>query len=94
MDISASYYTSTGGRSNNEDSLSLTENRNGMLAIVADGLGGHSSGELASQEAVSQFAKDVSIGEVDEQKMKLAVENANKTVRKMQLDKNSNMKTT
>lgn len=53
MDISISYYTAKGARANNEDSVSLLEGNGGLLAIVADGLGGHADGEIASRQAVS-----------------------------------------
>lgn len=47
-------------RQNNEDALqylaSSTDPRTG-LAIVADGMGGHKAGEVASQEAVSVIAR-------------------------------------
>lgn len=53
MDISVSYYTAQGGRSVNQDAVSLLENGRTTLAIVADGLGGHEAGEVASKQAVS-----------------------------------------
>lgn len=53
MDISVSYYTAQGGRAVNQDAVSLLENGRTTLAIVADGLGGHEAGEVASKQAVS-----------------------------------------
>ncbi len=41
-----------GHRRNNEDSIGLQHNRRALLAIVADGMGGHSHGEVASQITV------------------------------------------
>ena len=70
MDVSVSYYTSVGGRSNNEDAMILAEGGNGLLAIVADGLGGENSGEIASQIAVHQLSNNVLIAEVNENVMK------------------------
>lgn len=52
MNMDISYYTSVGGRQNNEDFVSLMENNDTIVASVADGLGGHDSGEIASQLAV------------------------------------------
>ena len=45
MNLSLSYYSGLGRRKNNEDSVSVLESPNGLLAIVADGLGGQDNGE-------------------------------------------------
>ena len=48
MKISYYAYTNKGGRPNNEDSICCgLQNRRGVF-VLADGLGGHSSGEVAS----------------------------------------------
>jgi PPM family protein phosphatase len=65
--IKVEYYalTDTGiKRTNNEDSYLVIEERN--LYVVADGMGGHSSGEIASKiavETISQFFKDSELTE-------------------------------
>ena len=41
-----------GGRAANEDRVGTAERDNAVLLVVADGLGGHSGGELASQTLV------------------------------------------
>jgi PPM family protein phosphatase len=41
-----------GGRSANEDRVGIAERPNAVLLAVADGLGGHSGGELAAQTVV------------------------------------------
>lgn len=53
MNVNMAYYSACGGREKNEDSVSLLEGSCGMLAIVADGLGGHADGEVASRQAVT-----------------------------------------
>ncbi|MCL6428507.1 Protein phosphatase PrpC [Spiroplasma sp. JKS002669] len=55
MNIIASYKTDTGTfRKNNQDSLLFLKNKTGqVLAVVCDGLGGHSCGDIASSMAVS-----------------------------------------
>lgn len=53
MEISVSFYTAQGKRPTNQDAVSLMENGHATLAVVADGLGGHQAGELASKQAIS-----------------------------------------
>ena len=45
-------------RSHNEDSVNIVKNRNNeYLVVVADGMGGHKAGEIASSLAVNELAK-------------------------------------
>ncbi|MBQ3142412.1 MAG: Stp1/IreP family PP2C-type Ser/Thr phosphatase [Bacilli bacterium] len=66
------YQTDTGKvRSHNEDSVTIVKNLNNeYLLVVADGMGGHKAGEVASSKAVtimgSRFAKLSSIGKKEE----------------------------
>lgn len=56
MIFSAAQYSGAGGRPTNEDSC-LCLQKNGMfVAAVADGLGGHGGGEIASAAAMSELA--------------------------------------
>lgn len=41
-----------GHRKNNQDRLGYTHSRRALLAVVADGMGGHNQGEVAAQVAV------------------------------------------
>lgn len=51
-------YTDPGGRENNEDSLLVYGSHNGILLVVADGLGGHDCGEVASGIAVATLKEE------------------------------------
>jgi len=55
MNINLSYYTATGCRDQNEDAVSILEGSGGLLAVVADGLGGQARGEIASRQAVESI---------------------------------------
>lgn len=50
-------FSSTGGRAANEDRAGIAERTNAVLLAVADGLGGHSGGELAAQTAVETMIR-------------------------------------
>lgn len=55
-----SFYLTDAGkvRSHNEDSVIIVKNKNGdYLLAVADGMGGHSAGEIASSIAISYLGK-------------------------------------
>ena len=54
------YYQTDPGkvRSHNEDSVNIVENLSGeYLVVVADGMGGHKAGEVASSLAVNELSK-------------------------------------
>ena len=54
------YYQTDPGkvRSHNEDSVTIVENLNKeYLAVVADGMGGHKAGEVASSLAVNELSR-------------------------------------
>ena len=57
--MKACYMTDTGRvRSHNEDSVTVLKNAsNEFLLIVADGMGGHRKGEVASSMVVSRLGK-------------------------------------
>ena len=55
-----SYYLTDAGkvRSHNEDSVTIVKNSSEeYLLLVADGMGGHRAGEVASSLAVTHFGK-------------------------------------
>ena len=60
MDLRYSYQTDVGRvRPHNEDAVHIFENDHLVVMVVADGMGGHSSGDVASKMAIqyveSQF---------------------------------------
>ena len=70
-----------GGRDLNEDSVSFARHKGAVVAIVADGLGGHGSGDIASSLAVKEInnyfkqKKTISLKDIPE-----ALSTSNKTV--------------
>lgn len=84
MNISVSYYSAKGNRANNEDSVSVTESRHGVLAIVADGLGGHADGEVASKHAVSSINERIRLVAPDEDQLIDAIQQASQDIYSIQ----------
>lgn len=84
MDTSISYYSSIGNRNTNEDSVRVTETPNGVLAVIADGLGGMESGELASEIALKEFVSNLNLRHFSDKEMFDAAFRANLAVRKCQ----------
>ena len=92
QDLDFAFYSDVGGRANNEDSYLSKKISNGYLFIVADGLGGHDDGEMASYSAVNsikEYLVNNEIGSVSE-----AICFANDKVVEMQAKHSSNIKTT
>ena len=55
MYIVASYYSACGKRKKNEDTVSVSEFGDSLLALAADGLGGHRGGDRASHLAIQKI---------------------------------------
>ena len=87
-----SFYSDVGGRSNNEDSYLAKKILNGYLFVVADGLGGHDDGEMASYSAVNSIKEYLVNNETES--VSEAVCFANNKVLEMQMKQSSKMKTT
>jgi serine/threonine protein phosphatase PrpC len=85
-------------RMQNEDSLIHRDLGNSALFVVADGMGGHDAGEIASGIAVETVARAIRDGrarnENPEALVSQAVQIANSAVRDEALRRNSNMGTT
>ena len=86
------YYTDVGGRSNNEDSVLALEKDGRYLFAVADGLGGHDRGEMASGIAV-KILEEAFCGKAPFDPEN-AVRAANAAILKKQAESGSKMKTT
>ena len=84
MNVSLSYYTNTGQRKNNEDAVSVLENAHGLLAIVADGVGGQDNGEYASQLAVKTLNDSLGAKAVSPDELEAAIIQANTDVHAVQ----------
>lgn len=80
MKISVSYYSEIGGRDKNEDAVSMLEANDTVLALVADGLGGHSAGEVASATAVKSMNGSLVDQRISVVSLRNAVETANQEV--------------
>ncbi|MCI6885639.1 MAG: protein phosphatase 2C domain-containing protein [Lachnospiraceae bacterium] len=55
--VSYQLLTNPGDRENNEDNVGMYQNGDDFCFVLADGLGGHGKGELASQLAVEEAVK-------------------------------------
>ena len=86
MNVSLSCYSSIGRRKNNEDAVSVTENTKGLLAIVADGLGGQDNGEYASQQAIRTLNNRLSSKTISAEALENAIVEANRAVRAVQAE--------
>jgi serine/threonine protein phosphatase PrpC len=91
-DLDFAFYTDIGGRKNNEDAYLAKKIGDNYLFVVADGLGGHGDGELASKIVVDSI-KECFIKNF-EFDIRLAIEMANKSILSKQIVANSNMKST
>ena len=93
MNINAAYYSSKGNRKTNEDNISLLENLNNVIAVIADGLGGEGNGDIASRIAVQTISGQLSGGDAAESHISSAVTKANEEIIKLQINGNK-MKST
>lgn len=98
MVLEAYALTDKGGRSHNEDSQGFLVDADGSsgIFVVADGLGGHSCGEVASSLAVSDLldAWSAAEGPVDMEWLQESVEKANRHIVEEQKARGNRMRTT
>lgn len=81
MNYQFASYTDIGKRENNEDSLGVQPIGNSLLAVVADGLGGHANGEIASRLAVDTIFQRLSHERIDEEALNNAILAADEAIR-------------
>ena len=84
-------------RDQNEDSFALLDLGDQALFVVADGMGGHDAGEVASRIAVETVCSTVNSREPHDDPLALverAMQRANTEVRREGMQKGSNMGTT
>jgi len=94
MNISVSSYSSPGNRIRNEDNISLlVENRSGIIAVVADGLGGEGNGDVASLTTIQTINAQLSGNKITTENIDKAIISANDEIIKLQ-DKDNKMKST
>ena len=74
-------YSDIGDRQTNEDNLGTQSWNNTLLAVVADGLGGHSNGEIASQIAVDTILNKLYCKNLDEDSLAYAIIDASHAIR-------------
>ena len=99
MLLSSYSYTFIGDRSNNEDFVSSCENEDNGAYVVADGLGGHRDGEIASgcvAEAVTDAWRNAAPGAEEDLSAWLEknIADANEKLLGLQQELASNMKST
>lgn len=80
MTLRYASYTNTGKRESNEDYLDVRVINENLIAIVADGLGGHANGEVASRIAVDGILEYLTDKAFDEDELLDAVLEANRKI--------------
>lgn len=80
MNLDYSFYTSVGQRRNNEDAVCVLRTADGLLAAVADGLGGHDFGEFASQTAIDVLIRDLQDAAFSAEALGNAIDHANTAI--------------
>ena len=95
MTLDVFEYSSCGGRDHNEDMTGIKRINSGGIFIVADGLGGHRYGELASECAVTTMTADYNgLSDDPESQIKELFAQANTKILQLQKEKGVVMKST
>ena len=81
MQLDVASYTDIGGREVNEDSTLIRREESFVIAAVADGLGGHGGGKIASSRAVQSLEEQENLLlTLDELSLRAACAQANRAV--------------
>ncbi len=94
MNVNYSEYSDIGGRRVNEDMVQITCHPDCVLAMVADGLGGHGNGDVASRLAVSTISEVTRNGAASPALATEAILAAHARVVRAQQEQQKSMKTT
>ncbi len=95
MNISAFCYTNQGGREHNEDSVRCCAGEDRGLFVLADGLGGHGCGEVASALAADVLYDGIAAGNPDTGELCALFQEANAAIlRQHAVPGQEDMKTT
>ena len=73
-------YSDIGKRANNEDAYNVIQEDDSLVAVVADGLGGHANGEVASTIAADNVPRNTIRCEFDEDELGYAILDAHKDI--------------
>lgn len=94
MNLNYSEYSDIGGRSVNEDMVQVTSHQDCVIAMVADGLGGHGNGDIASRMVVSAISENIRNSAASKTMAEAAIRDANERMMAKQEKVHNNMKTT
>lgn len=94
--IEFSMLSRTGNRENNEDCIGMYQDNERYCFVLADGLGGHGKGEVASRMAVDAVVESFALGNESEGFLDEAFQNAQNAIRDKQNSsrEHADMKTT
>jgi len=95
MKFDSYLFSHIGGRSENQDALGRVENDRVGLYAVADGLGGHQDGRLASDQVITMLLGGVNNSEhIDQTGLYTLVKQANDSILKLQQERKCVTKST
>lgn len=95
MKITTACLSDQGGRSSNDDTVRVHQDRDSVWAYVGDGLGSYAGGQQASQAAAGALEEAARRGSLlTDAQMISAAQQADMAVRAVQRERHGNMKTT